>query len=84
MFFNSSTAETGISDHHSLICNMLRSTFCKGPAKFIYYRSYNNYNKEQFENVLKQRLVSSSNFEEFFDTFLATLNEHASLEKKKN
>ena len=53
MFFNSSTVETGISDHHSLICTMLRSTFCKGPAKFIYYRSYNNYNKEQFENVLK-------------------------------
>ena len=84
MFFNSSTVETGISDHHSLICTMLRSTFCKGPSKFIYYRSYNNYNKEQFENVLKQRLVSSSNFEEFFDTFLATLNEHAPLKKKKN
>ena len=83
MFFDSSTVKTGISDHHSLICTMLRSTFCKGPSKFIYYRSYNNYNKEQFENVLKQRLVSSSNFEEFFDTFLATLNEHAPLKKKK-
>ena len=79
MFFNSSSVETG-----SLICTMLRSTFCKGPSKFIYCRSYNNYNKEQFENVLKQRLVSSSNFEEFFDTFLATLNEHALLKKKKN
>ena len=84
MFFNSSTVETGVSDHHSLICTMLRSTFCKGPSKFIYYRSCNNYNKEQFENLLKQRLVSSSNFEEFFDTFLATLNEHAPLKKKKN
>ena len=63
---------------------MLRSTFSKGPAKFIYYRSYNNYTKEQFENVLKQRLVNSSNFEEFFDAFLATLNEHAPLKKKKN
>ena len=81
MFFNSSIVET---DHHSLICTTLRSTFCKGPAKFIYYKSYNNYNKEQFENVLKQRLVSSSNFEEFFDTFLATLNEHAPLKKKKD
>ena len=36
MFFNSSTVETGISDHHRLICTMLCSTFCKGPAKFIY------------------------------------------------
>ena len=51
MFFNSSTVETGISYHHSLICTILRSTFCKSPAKCIYYRSYNNYNKEQFENA---------------------------------
>ena len=58
-----STVETDISDHHSLSCTMLRSTFCKGPSKFICCRSYNNYNKEQFENVLKQRLVSSSSFE---------------------
>ena len=84
MLFNSSTVETGISEHHSLICTMLRSTFCKGWPKFIYYRSYNNYNKEQFKNVLKQRLVGSNNFEEFFDPLLATLNEHAPLEKKKN
>ena len=83
MFFNSSTAEKGISDYHSLICTMLSLTFCKGPSKYIYYRFYNNYNKKQFENVLKQRLVSSSNFEEFFDTFLATLNEHAQLKKNK-
>ena len=59
MFFNSSTVKTGISDHHNLICTMLRSTFCKGSAKFIYYRSYNNYNKGEFKNVLKQRLVHS-------------------------
>ena len=51
MFFH---VETGISNHHSLICTMLHLTFCKGLAKFKYYRSYNDYNKEQFENVLKQ------------------------------
>ena len=57
---------------------MLHSTFCRGPSKFVYYRSY----KEQFLNVLKQSLVSSSNFKEFFDTFHATINEHAPLKKK--
>ena len=82
MFLNSSTVKTDISDHHSLICTMLRSSFCKGPTKFR-YRFYYNYNKGQFENVLKQRLVSSSSFEDFFDTFLATLNEHAPLKNKK-
>ena len=49
IFFNSSTVEKGISGHHSLICTMLRSTFCKGPSKFIYDRSYDNYNKEKFD-----------------------------------
>ena len=53
IFFNSSTVETGIFDHPSLICTMLPSAFCKGPAKLIHYRSYNSYNKEQLENVLK-------------------------------
>ena len=43
----------------------------------------NNYNKEQFKNVLKQRLVSSGNSEECFYTFLATLNEHAPLKKER-
>ena len=63
---------------------MLCSTFCEGPAKFIYDRSSSNsYNKEQFENVLKQRSVNSRNFEKILDTFLATLNEHAPLKKKK-
>ena len=84
MFFDSSAVKTGICDHHSMICTLLRSTFCKDPSKCIYYRSYNNYNKEQFENILKQRLVSSTNFEELFDRFLATLNEHVPLKKKKN
>ena len=83
MFFNLSIVEASISDHHSLICTRLHSTLCRLPEKFIYYRSYNSHNKEQFENVLKQRLVASSNFEEFCDTFLATLNEHAPLRKKK-
>ena len=32
-FSNSSTVETGISHHHSLICAMFRSTFWKGPTK---------------------------------------------------
>ena len=34
-FLNLSSVETGISDHHRLICKMLRSTFYKGTAKTI-------------------------------------------------
>lgn len=40
--------------------------FGKVQQKNIYYRSSNNYNKEEFENVLKHRLVSSSIVEELF------------------
>ena len=61
-FFNSSTVRTGISDHHSLICTMLRFTLCKGPPKFICYKAYNNYDKEEFENVLKQILKNFFNY----------------------
>ena len=46
--------------------------------------SYNSYNKQEFENILKHSLVSSSNSEELFDTFLATPNECTLLKKKKN
>ena len=52
-FFNSYTVETGISDHHILICTMLSLIFCKYPAKFMYYRSYKKYNREQFEKIFK-------------------------------
>ena len=38
LFFNSSTVETGISDNHSLICSMLRSTFCKRSIKIYILR----------------------------------------------
>ena len=55
-FFNSSTMKTAISDYHSLICTMFRSKFCEGPPKFISYSCYNNYKKEEFQNILKQRL----------------------------
>ena len=51
------------------ICTMLSSRFCEGPPKFIYYRSYNNYNKEEFENALKPRLLSSKNSEVVFLIF---------------
>ena len=61
-----------ISDHTSLTFTMLHSIFCKGPPKIICYKFYNNYNKEAFIIVLKQIFFSSSNFEEFPDTFLAT------------
>ena len=62
---------------------MLRSRICKSPTKFIHYSSFNSYNKEQFEIILKQRLVSSCNFYEFLNTFLATLNKYAPLKTKK-
>ena len=49
---------------------MFRSTFVKVQQNLDTI----GLNKEEFENVLKPRLVSSSNSKEFFDTFLAILN----------
>ena len=56
--------------NEELNCRSLE-IYLPNTSKCVYYRSYSNYNKEQFEDVLKQRLVSSRNFEEFLNTFLA-------------
>ena len=46
--------ETGISDQHKQVTTMLRSTFAKGPSKFLCYRLYKNYDKNVFKKALKK------------------------------
>ena len=39
-FMGSQSFETGFSDHHHLICTVLKSTFVKLPPKIVKYREY--------------------------------------------
>ena len=54
-FKNSSTSETGLSDHHHLIYSMLKTTFKKEDSKHLIYRDDKNFNNEYFQNDLKNR-----------------------------
>ena len=55
-FKNSSTLETGLSDHHHLIYSMLKTTFKKEDSKRLIYRDCKNFNNEYFQNNLKNGL----------------------------
>ena len=58
-FKNSSTFDTGLSDHHHLIYCMLKTTFEKELSKRFIYRDYKNFNNEYFENDLKNGLLNA-------------------------
>ena len=82
-FKNSSTLETGLSDHHHLIYSMLKTTFKKEDSKRLIYRDYKNFNNEYFQNDLKNGLSKCpKNYESFENVFVTVLDRHASRKTK--
>ena len=83
LFQLSNTFETGLSDHHKLICTILKSGGFKGAPIEKMYRSYKTFNdqteilKIKLENIKSKRY---GDFEAVF--FLKELNKHAPLKKK--
>ena len=55
-FQGTSSFETGLSDHHHLICSILKSTFEKEEPKQVIYRNYKHFQWQHFENDLKSSL----------------------------
>ena len=45
--------ETGFSDHHYLICTMLKSKYERMPPKTITYPSYKNFLAKKTHNLAK-------------------------------
>ena len=77
-FKNSSTFETGLSDHHHLIYSMLKTTFQKEDSKRFIYHDYKNFNNEYFQNDLKIGLSKCpKNYESFENVFVTVLDRHA-------
>ena len=63
--------KAGILDHHKLIYTFLKS-------RFLYYRSFKNFNKELFKTNLSENLENIDNsFEVFGETFTNTLDCYA-------
>ena len=52
LFKNTSSYETGLSDHHHLIYSVMKTIFkCEEPKKLI-YRNYSNFSQKDFQNEL--------------------------------
>ena len=83
-FQNSCTIETGLSNFHKMIVSVLKIYFQKREAKFINYRDYRNFSKEDFrQQVLKDILKATQHcdivsYESFFSIFQRALDSRAS------
>ena len=82
-FKNTSSFETGISDHHHLIYSMLKTTFEKEESKKVTYRNYKQFQWETFEKDLTSSLRNcKEEYENYEQNFIKVLNTHASKKVK--
>ena len=83
LFKLSNTFETGISDHHKLVSPILKSGSLEGTPKMKMFRSYNKFELENFNRILKDELQNLTNHSYAeFEKVLKKLNKHAPLKKK--
>ena len=75
-FKNSTSFETGLSDHHHLIYSMLETAFYKEEPKTLIYRDYKTFSLEKFSSELFLKLESQENndYQTFEANFVDTLN----------
>ena len=89
LFQLSNTSETGLSDHHKLICTILKHGGFKGAPIEKIYRSYKTFDIDQFQEVDQFQEISKINLEnikskrygDFEAVFLKGLNKYAPLKK---
>ena len=77
-FKNTSTFETGLSDHQHMIYTMIKSTFEKAEPIKLIYRDYKNFSFDRFKADLENALKSFPNsYDSFEQCFSSKLNEYA-------
>ena len=87
-FQNSCAIETGLSNFHKMIVSVLKIYFQKREAKFIYFRDYRNFSKEDFrQQVLKDILKATQHcdivsYESFLSICQRALDSRASKKPK--
>ena len=77
-FKNTSSYETGISDHHHLIFSIIKATFASEEPKKFVYRDYKTFSRESFKNDLLSTPVDEK-FQNYYHSkfekeFIDTLN----------
>ena len=65
-----------------MIVTVLKTTFEKAKLKVITYRSFKNFNSENFNKCLGRSLSNCKNCSEYEGRFLEVFNMHAPLKKK--
>ena len=77
-FKNTSSYETGLSDHHHLSYSVMKTTFkCEGFQKLI-YRDYSNFSQKDFlSDLLLNIRDGKKNYLEFQKNFVETFDKHA-------
>ena len=81
----SDTYETGLSDCHTLIHTMFKSSFYKLKPKKIFYRNYKMFNKEAFLTEVSYTLSKAKsvyNYDNFEMCLMSILNKHAPQKQK--
>ena len=76
---------SGSSDYHKMVVTVLKNTFRNSKPKEIFYRTYKNFDNEKFKSDLRINLEDNSNssdYSDFENIFLRTLELHAPFKKK--
>ena len=84
-FQNTIALVTGLSDHHKMTVNVMRSCFPKHSPTLVKYRNYKNFMRENFRNELQYKLLAlndDAKFEDFETIFMNILNKHAPMKEK--
>ena len=87
-FIHSKSIMNGLSDHHSFVCTMLKTTIKKLKPTKINYRSFKNFNEKYFlvdlENKIKKIDFSKpkNDFTKFSVEFEKVTSKHAPIKSK--
>ena len=74
--------ETGLSDHHDMICTMLKTTFINIEPKLLKYHCYKNFLLDIFKDDLTEQLIKDCySYDDFDHIFLRPLDKHAPRKK---
>ena len=83
-FKNTTTIDAGFSDFHKMVLTSFKFQYKPGNPTVISYRSYQNFDKDNFKNELKSTLAQGNfgNYDAFHDKFIEVIEKHAPLKKK--
>ena len=82
-FKNTTSYETGLSDHHHMILTMLKTTFQQKEPKCLIYRDYKNFMFENFKSDIQEALQSFTGSCDAYDSyFTSDLNKRAPKKKE--